>query len=234
MPLSGSADFSLTAREVITYALKKINVLGLGQSVPAADAEDARLALNMMLKSWQQRGPHLWKKTEGTITLLNATASYNLAATLNPLRIIDLRYRDTTGRDMPMEEIERSEYFDLPDKASAGIPTTWYFDPQRGAPTVYAWPVKATITTETLQATYQKRTDDIDDLDNDIDVPQEWLETVGYNLAARLLDDHAIGGEIASRIIARAEQLHLEAKDFDRESTITFDPSGYGRGSSWG
>jgi hypothetical protein len=224
MALSGSYDFSLTAREAIDFALKKINVVGLGQSISAAEAEDARLALMLMLKSWQQRGPHLWKKTEGSVTMTNAAASYNLFATLNPLRILDVRYRDTNSIDLPMKMRERSQYFDLPDKAAAGTPVTWYFDPQRGAPTLYVWPVKATITTETLRVTYQKRTDDVDDLDDDIDVSQEQLETVGYNLAARLLDDHGIGGEVANRIIARAEMLLVEAMDYDREDTLVFCP----------
>lgn len=224
MALSGSTDATLTARELVAFSLKKINVVGLGQQIAAEDAEKGRLALDLMLKSWQQKGPHLWKKTEGSVTMTNATASYNLFATLNPLRILSIRYRNTDDRDLPMEMLERSEYFDLPDKSSAGIPNQWYFDPQRGAPTLYVWPVKATITTETLRVTYQKRTDDIDSLDNDIDVTSEWLETVGYNLAARLIDDYGLGGEVANRIIARADLLHQEAKDYDREDTLVFMP----------
>ncbi len=224
MALSGSVDFSLTAREVITFALKKINVVGLGQSVSADEAEDARLQLNLMLKSWQMTGPNLWKKTEGSVALTNATASYDLSAGLNPLRILSVRYRNTSARDLPMQEMERTEYFDLPFKTSPGTPNSFYFDPQRSAPTLYVWPVQAVITTETLQVTYHKRSDDIDTLDNDIDVAQEWLETVGYNLASRLLDDHSVGGEIAQRIVARAELLHTAAMDFDRESTMVFMP----------
>lgn len=224
MALSGSVNFSLTAREAISFALKKCNIIGIGATPSAAQAEDARLALNLMLKSWQMTGPNLWKKTEGSVTMTNAAASYDLSATLNPLRILSIRYRDTNSRDLPMEEMERTEYFDLPDKTSAGIPNMYYFDAQRSAPTLYVWPVKATITTETLRVTYQKRSDDIDTLDNDIDVPQEWLETVGYNLASRLLDDYPIEGKEADRIIARAEIFLRAAMDFDREDSVTFTP----------
>lgn len=227
MALSGSYDFSLTARQVITFALRKCNIVGLNQDPSAAAAEDARIQLNLMLKDWQQKGPHLWKKTEGSVTMTNAIQSYDLAATLNPLRVLDARYRDTNSIDLPMEPLERSEYFDLPDKTSSGIPTTWYFDPQRGAPTLYVWPVKPTITTETLRLTYQKRIDDIDSLDDDIDVAQEWLLTVGYNLTSLLLDDYPVEGREADRIIARAELLHGQALDFDREDTVVFCPSEY-------
>jgi hypothetical protein len=226
MALSGSYNFSLTAREVITFALRKCNIVGLGQDPSAAAAEDARLLLNLMLKDWSIKGPHLWKKTESSVAMTNATASYDLSS-INALRVLDVRYRDTSSRDLPMTNFERSRYFDLPDKASAGIPSTWYFDPQRGAPTLYVWPVKPTITTETLRLTHQKRFDDIDTLDDDIDIVQEWLLTVGYNLASLLLDDYPVDGKESDRIIARAELLHAQAKDFDREDTLVFEPSQY-------
>jgi hypothetical protein len=87
--------------------------------------------------------------------------------------------------------------------------------------------VQATVTSETLRVTYQKRFDDIDTLDDDIDVAQEWLETVGYNLASRLLDDYPVDGKESDRIIARAEIMLQTAKDFDREDTVCFYPSEY-------
>lgn len=226
MALSGSYDFSLTARQVITFALRKCNIVGLNQDPSAAAAEDARLLLNLMLKDWSIKGPHLWKKTESAVTMTNATATYSLAS-INALRVLDVRYRDTNNRDLPMTPLERSEYFDLPDKASTGTPTSWYFDPQRSTPTLYVWPLKPTITTETLRLTHQKRFDDIDSLDDDIDIVQEWLLTVGYNLASLLLDDYPIEGKESDRIVARAEMLHAQAKDFDREDTLVFCPSEY-------
>ena len=224
MALSNSYDFSLTARQVIVYALQKLNVLALTQALDADEAAAALQELNLMLKTWQRRGPFLWKRVEGSVSLVAATASYNLASTLNPLRILSIRYRDTSSNDLPMRLFTRQEYFDLPTKTSAGTPTQYYFDPQRGAPTLYVWPVKATVTTETFQVTYHKRTDDLDDLANDIDIPQEELETIGYGLAARLLDSYGIEGEVANRILMRAEQLGDEAQDFEREPVTRFVP----------
>ena len=224
MALSGSQNFSINARELIIQALRKMAVLGVAQSLDADEAEAARIELNTLLKGWQRRGPHLWKKTEGSITLINATASYDLAATLNPLRILSARYRDTAGRDLPMRPFTRDEYFDLPLKTSTGIPTQYYFDPQRGAPTLYVWPVKATITTETLKVTFQKRIDDIDDLNNDIDIPQEHFDVTLYALADRLLDDYGVDGEVAQRITMRSQALLQDAMDWEREDDVYFTP----------
>lgn len=222
MALSGSVDFSINARELITQTLRKMTVLGVTQALDADEAEAVRIELNTMLKGWQRSGPHLWKKTEGSVTMTNAAASYDLTATLNPLRILSMRYRDTASRDLPMRLFTREDYFNLPLKTSSGIPTQYYFDPQRGAPTLYVWPVKATITTETLRVTYQKRIDDIDDLSNDIDIPQEHFDVLMYALAERLLDDYGIEGETAQRIMLRSQSLLQSAMDWEREDEIIF------------
>lgn len=224
MALSGSVDFNINARELITQTLRKMNVLGLTQALDADEAEAVRIELNLMLKGWQRSGPHLWKKTEGSVTMTAATQSYALAGTLNPLRILSMRYRDTASRDLPMRQLTREDYFDLPLKSSAGIPTQYYFDPQRGAPTLYVWPVKATVTTETLRVTYQKRIDDIDDLSNDVDIPQEHFDVLMYALAERLLDDYGIEGEVAQRIMLRSQALLASALDFEREDDVLFMP----------
>jgi len=224
MALSGSQDFNLNAREVITTALRKMAVLGVAQTLDADEAEDARVELNTMLKGWQRHGPHLWKTEEGSIPLLASTASYNLAATLNPLRIMSMRYRDANSRDLPMRLFTREEYFDMPLKTSTGIPTQYYFDAQRGAPTVYVWPLLASVTTEVLTCTYQKRMDDIDDLNNDIDITQENFDTLIYALAARLLDSYGVEGEVAKRIIQRSQSLLESAQGFDREDVVRFVP----------
>lgn len=227
MALSNSQDFNLNAREAITKTLRKMGVLGVAQVLDADEAEDCRIELNAMLKGWQRHGPHLWKTIEGSIPLVNATASYNLFATLNPLRIMSLRYRDTFGRDTPMTLLTREEYFDLPIKNNPGYPNQYYFDPQRGAPTLYVWSVPATVTTETFQTTHQKRMDDIDDLNNDIDITQENFDTLIYAFAARLLDDYGVEGEVAKRIIQRSQSLLESASGFDREDVVRFVPDRY-------
>ena len=225
MALSGSYDYNLNALEVITYALKDIlNVVPLTQSLDADEAAAALQTLNLMMKSWQRKGPHLWQKTEGDITLVNATASYDLSGTLNPLRVLSVRYRDTASTETMLREYTREQYFDLNDKATAGTPTQYYFDPQRGAPTLYVWPVQAVITTEVLKVTYHARTDDLDALTDDINVPREELETVAYGLAARLLDGYGIEGEVATRVLKRAEALVRDALDWERENSIVFMP----------
>lgn len=220
MATSGSIDFSLTAREVITHALRMIGVVSIHEDASGEDATFAMRHLNLMLKGWQHSGPHIFRQTEGSVALVASTASYALSP--RPYRVIDARYRDTSSRDLPMLELTRADYYDMPLKTSTGIPTSWYFDPQRSTGTLYVWPVPASVTTETIRYTYQRAFEDVDDLANDIDVPNEHLELVAYSLADRLMD---IYHTEFPRITQRAMLLQRQASDMNREPVIRFTPS---------
>lgn len=222
MATSSSIDFNMTAREVITYALRKINILAETEDPGSDMAARAMTELNVMLKGWQKY-ENLWRLTEGSVTLANATSSYSLSPV--PHRVVSVRYRNTSSTDTPMQVLTRQEYYDLPNKSSAGTPTTYYVDYQRATATMYVWPVQATITTETLPYTYQRKFEDIDALDNDIDIRQEHFEVVGYNLAKRIgIDYGVVGSPKYAAVAALAEQFLQESMDDDREDYIQIVP----------
>lgn len=221
MSTSGSTDYSINARFLVNFALKQLRVKTAGEDVSAEDMSDGIESLNMMLKSWQTSGPNLFRKTVGSLTLTANTASYSLPLAY---RVISARFRQNS-RDLPMEVLTDEEYQDMPLKTTTGIPTTYYFDPQIGGGTLYIWPVLAAVSDETIQYTYQRRFEDIDSPDNDIDIPQEWIETVGYNLAARMLSGYGhLDPSLRNDIRDMATSLLKDAKDADRESVIRFEP----------
>lgn len=221
MSTSDSIDYNLNAGEVIRHAVVKLNLLPAGQTIPAEMQARAVTELNVMLKEWTVH-PALWSLTEGYINLVANTTGYSL--TPRPYRIIAMRYRNAAGVDLPMTEMTRQDYYDLPLKYTTGIPTQWHFDPQRGTSSIYIWQALASVTTETLRVTYQRRYEDVDDVSNDLDIPQEHFSTVMFNLAARLADNYGRKGEHINRIIQRAAVLEKDMKDADRPEFITFEP----------
>ncbi len=102
MPLSGSINIDFTATQFIQFALRKINALALGQSPSSESADAALMELEMLLKEWQKY-PGVWRKKEGFVTLVDATASYSL--TPRPYRIFSVRYRNTSSQDRPPLDI---------------------------------------------------------------------------------------------------------------------------------
>lgn len=208
--------------------MRKIGVLPIGAVATADEAAAVLIELELMLKEWAISGPFLFTKRESSQTLVANTANYTLSTTL-PVRIIEARYRDISSpvSDLPMQPLTRDEYFTLPTKTATGTPTTFYFDPQPAAGILYIWPLLASATTESIRYTYQRRIEDIDDLTNNIDIPQEWLSTVGYCLADKILDDYGVSDKVGDRITARAQEMLQKAKDFEREDFTYFRPGFY-------
>lgn len=217
MPISGSTDFTLTARDVTEDALRRSGVSDIYQAPNAEDSAVALRELEMMLKHWQMNGPHLWLKREDSLSLTQGTEYYDLPH--NVLRMLSARI-EANGNEIPMTAMSRDEYFDLPQKSSAGYPTQYYLDAQRETSRLYVWPT-ASDDNYTVNYTYQKRIDDVDSLDNEIEVPKEHLMTVSYNLSDLLNTFYQMPND---RITQKAMQLKAEADDFDREDTFRFVP----------
>lgn len=220
MTTSGTIAYSMTARSLVTFALKLLNITPGTQSPSAEDMRDGAQTLDMMLKTWMMSGPNLFRQTFGSVALVAGQESYVL--TPRPYRVIEARYRNTSGIDIPMFEMTRQEYVDLPLKTSPGIPTTYYIDIQRASTTLYVWPVPNSVTTETIKYTYQRVIEDVGAYDNEIDIPQEWFETVGYNLADRLAEQFNVPP--SKDVTARALYLYQTAMDMDREPVVRFMP----------
>tara|TARA_R110002126_G_scaffold73946_3_gene184545 strand:- start:570 stop:1223 length:654 start_codon:yes stop_codon:yes gene_type:complete len=206
---------TLTNAEIVTAALQKIGVAAQGETLEAESLSDGLKALNRMLKSWQNRGINLWLTDQQSVTITDATQSYTL--TPRPFEILGVRFRQN-DIDMPMTQIMRNEYFDLPQKSSAGTPTTFFSDRRKETTDLYVWPVLAVATTQTFEITYVKEFEDA--LANDVaDFPGEYQDAVVYGLAARLADDYEIA---ADRVIQRAEMEMQIAMAQDRQGSVYF------------
>lgn len=228
MATSGSVDFNLTSTQVISEAYRLAGVLALSASMSAPQGEQGMRALNLMLKTWGTN-TRLWLKAEASLVLTATTQSYNL-----PLarRVLSVRSR-TNSLDLPLTEISREEYFDLPNKASQGAPNTWFFDPQKSTTTrtLYIWPVASTATaaSTTLRYTYQRVIEDIDALANDLDLPQEWLEAITFGLAVKLARYAGMPSADPSgfgELKAEAEMLlAVISADDDETAPVFFHPA---------
>jgi hypothetical protein len=229
MATSGSVNYSLTRNDIITEALELIGVLAGGETASAADVVTADRSLNMMVKGWQAKGINLWRQTEGSLSATAGQASFTMGTggdytTARPLRITSARL-SVSSIETPLQEMSRQEYFDLPNKTSSGRPTGYYYDPQLTLGKIYLWPTVATGVTATLKFSYQRTVEDFDAAANEPDFPQEWLECLAYNLAARLAPKFGttVGPEVAAIAIASLDDL----MGWDREpASVFFQPMG--------
>lgn len=220
MATSGSVDFSLDAREIVTEAFQTAKIIAAGETPNGTESADGMRKLNLLLKTWSAK-EHLWIMTEGSQALTASTQSY---AITGARRMLSVRRR-TSSIDTPMNELAREEYYNQPTKSGTGMPVSWYFDPQRSTRTMYVWPTASTaVAADTvLYFTYLRVIEDIDALENDPDVPQEWLEALVYALAARLALSY--GSDMAPALTSVANGLVADLAAQDQEPvSVYFQP----------
>lgn len=224
MATSSSTNYSLTARQIATAALELIGVCPIGETPAAEDAAKALEQLNLMVKTWgADPDPKLWQRTTGSVVLVASTASYSVTAAR---KVLSVRRR-TSSLDTPLTQLSAQEYDDEPAKTATGVPRAWYFDPQRATRKIYIIGVPdATIAAAyTLEYTYLRVIEDLDTLDDDFDIPQEWLEVLEYGLAARLsmpYRTHISDAAGAQKIEARAASLYAQLASWDDEDASLF------------
>lgn len=204
----------MLTRDVITDAFRKIGVAADDEDLTADQIAAGQRALFRLLRAWQNKGLNLWTATDLTISL---TTSAYYAVSPRPVQATSCRL-SVSGLDMPMQELTREEYLDLPQKLSTGTPTCWYFDKQASTAMVYVWPVLASATGQQIKLSVHAAIEE-GDLSEDIDVPDEFLDAVVYGLADRLSDDYTID---VPKVTARAQVLFDEAMAMDREGSIWF------------
>lgn len=178
-----ATTLTYTVLDAVTEALREAGITPWGETPSADAADEARRSLRRMLKSWQARESFDWLSTNLSHTL--TTAAGQTLSPVRPVRIHGVSYK-SSGNEMPMQVMTQAEYDDLPNKASTGIPTSYFYDRQREAAVLYVWPVLAAASGQTLEITYEREMPDCDDLSETLDVPAEAWDAVVYGLAARL------------------------------------------------
>jgi len=223
MPTSGVDVLTRTARQVIKRAFVLINAVPATQDVREPDELYAVDVLNEMTQHWTTCGVTAWRKQSATFQPVQGQAEYTINE--RPLEVISLRWVQVGGTEIPLHEITHDEYFDLPNKETEGLPSQYYVRRDRTTTTVFLWPTPCQITTESVALTYNRRTQIVEPANVDtqeIDLPQEWLDTVTYCLAARLADSYGGDSQIVGRVTARSEQMFEMLKMYEREGDQHF------------
>ena len=126
-----STSYTVSRDQIIVSALRKLNVLEIGDTPDADTTSNAAFVLNLLLKMWATDGLKLWTIEEWTMPLVANTTRYTLgpgtstgvkvtntgALTYDkPLKIVQAFLRNTTvtpNLDIPMQTLSQQEYMML-------------------------------------------------------------------------------------------------------------------------
>jgi hypothetical protein len=152
---------TVTVADLIALALKRLRVLGAGETLSAEDQSDAFLLLNAMISSWSLQPGTLSKIVRTTWTIVANQTSYtvgtggqvNIARPASPTAINRLGFVDTS-QTTPMEystgpPLTEDQYAAIALKAlTSPYPQAWYYTPTTplGVLSPFPIPTSATLT----------------------------------------------------------------------------------------
>lgn len=211
-------DWNQTRNEIIERAFRLVGVLALGEVVSSDQHTQAVIAINDLVKQWQNDDIFLWTLREFNQTLSTSTASYSLSTTDPAVMWIDRAYLRTgsgTGQDdLLLTQIGWREYQDIANKNEAGDPTAYCLD-NRISPTLYVWPVPTGTRTFHYLATVKLK--DLEDASGNPDMTQRYLGALTYGLALLLGDEYGLPLGERRELEKRYQQQYRLARKADRE-----------------
>jgi hypothetical protein len=217
---SGTISGTLTARDLCTLAAQDLGVYSAGETLSAADAADMMTRLSWMLKSLQANGVNLWREAEGEAEFLSGEKVVELDPRC--VDVLEARYEQSSTFQLPMQRYEVGEYQSIPNKDQPGAyPLIFYLRKLVGSVTMTVWPVPSQTTT--VKYTYARVIEDVTDLNQTIDVPQQWMETIWTMLAARcvtLFGVTRLDPATVQVVTARANVLEQQLMDMDRPASV--------------
>lgn len=138
MTTSGTTNFDLDFTEIAEESWERA-----GKEMRSGyDLRTARRSMNLMLIEWQNRGINMWTIDEGSLPLVDGTATYTLPAdTIDLLEHVIRTGSGSSQSDLSLTRISVSDYSSITNKTSEGRPLQIWINRLRDAPTVTLWPV---------------------------------------------------------------------------------------------
>lgn len=197
MATSGTTTFDLQIDDIVDEAYERC---GIGTEA-GFDLKKARVSLNILFSEWGNRGIHLWKVALQSTNLVAGTTSYNTPSDCGD--VLEAVVRDTSGNDVALTKISRSQYSAIPNKSDQGSPSQYYVDRQVN-PVIYLYQTPDAVTYTSIRYYYVKRIQDAGAYTNTADVPYRFLPCMVSGLAYYLSFKYAP---------TRTEQLKMYYED---------------------
>lgn len=184
-----------TGTDIITAALKKSGVLGVGQSASAEDTTDAFNDLNQMLAQWQRKRWMVYHLVDVSYVSTGAQSytvgtggNFNVA---RPDRLEASFFRQTIPSqpnliDYPLQLLEaREDYNNIALKSLTTFPQYAFYDAAYPTGNLYVWPVPTSGIYE-IHITLKEQLGSLAAPGSVINLPPEYMAALIWNLAARL------------------------------------------------
>jgi len=136
---SGTSTFNLDLTELVEEAFERAG----SEMRTGYDLRTARRSLNLLFADWANRGVNMWTFEQGTIPLVQGTATYNLPT--DTVDLLEQVIRTNAGNtstqvDLTITRISVSTYATIPNKLQQARPIQVWIE-RLNTPTITVWPV---------------------------------------------------------------------------------------------
>ncbi len=191
MATSGTTVFNLDLSEIVEESFERCGA----ELRTGYDLKTARRSLNLLFADWANRGINLWTVEQGSVALVQGTATYNLPSDTVDLMEHVIRTgagNISTQADLTITRISVSTYSSIPNKLTQARPIQVYIDRQSPIPTITVWPTPDGSQSYTFIYWRLRRIQDAGDGSNTMDVPFRFIPCMvaglAYYLAMKLPD----------------------------------------------
>lgn len=186
MTTSGTYNFDPSLGEMVLYAY---NLIGIrNTSITQEHMEAARMASNMVLANWSNKGVNLWTVDLQTVPLVAGQATYTVPQ--NTVVMLDAYITVDNGNSQPIDRlilpISRTEYASYPNKEQEGFPTVYWQDRLING-NVTLWPVPDGNSAQYLKYYRAVQLQDVAFTNGQtIEIPYLWMDAFADALSYRL------------------------------------------------
>jgi len=157
----------------------------------------------------------------GAGTGATITATIVGVTTPRPLRIIDAFIRTPEDQDTTLLTISRSEYEQLGNKFTQGVPNQFYYDIQLTNGNFYVYGVPSEDG-YVVYATIQRMFEDMTTGANTFDFPQEWFQALKWGLAAELSAEYGASLQMIPYYEEKATKYTEDCFDWSQEEASIY------------
>jgi hypothetical protein len=228
MTVSGTTAFNLDLTEIVEEAFERAG----SELRTGYDLKTARRSLNLLFADWANRGINMWTFEQGTIPLVQGTATYDLPSDTVDLMEHVIRTGGgnvSTQSDLTITRISVSTYATIPNKLQQARPIQVWIERRQETPRITVWPIpdQGTLTSPYYTFVYWRlrRIDDAGSGSNTMDIPFRFLPAMVAGLAYYLALKIPEGLQRLDTLKAQYDEAWDLASTEDREkAAVRFVP----------
>lgn len=216
----------MTAREMITSAMRLIGVLATGETPSSAEINDGLTTLNQMLSSWSNENLIIYQKVRDEFTLTASDGSYTWGTTAGagnfttarPIEVLsaNIELQGTDPQEIPLKILTLKEYAAISSKTiDSSVPAAVYFDGAYPNLGVEFYPVPSAAEHVVF---YSLKPFSTLTLATELSYPPGYEKAIRYNLGIDLAPEY--GREVSALIMQQAVASKAEIKRKNSQTPI--------------